>query len=109
MMRIQDLSNRVILLKRRIVEEQDGSFTELWEEGSLVWAKVVPSMGREAFGEEWNNANPVQSKYKVTLRLRRERFGRIKWEDMTLALLCPPLIDQRRCWMVCLMYEVNET
>jgi head-tail adaptor len=107
MMRIQELRNRVVLLKRRIVEEQDGSFTESWEEGTPVWAKVVSCMDRETFGEEWNNMNPVQAKYKVTMRFRREQFARIKWEDRILALLCPPLIDQHRCWMVCLMYGVE--
>ncbi len=108
MLRIHALRNRVVLLKRRIAEEQDGSFTEVWEEGSSVWAKVVPCMGREAFGEEWNDANPVQTKYKVTMRFRREEFARIKWEGTTLALLGPPLIDQHRRWMVCLMYGVSE-
>lgn len=108
MTRIQELRNRVVLLKRRIKEEQDGSFTESWEKGTSVWAKVLPYMGREAFGEEWNTVNPVQAKYKVTMRFRREKFTRLQWENLTLTLLCPPIIDQQRCWMVCLMYEVSE-
>ena len=49
MTHIQELRNRVALLKRRIVEEEGGSFTELWEEGDTVWAQVIPCMGREAF------------------------------------------------------------
>ena len=53
-------------------------------------------------------SNPVQAKYKVTLRFRRERFTRMKWEEITLALLCPPLIDQRRQWMTCMMYVFGE-
>lgn len=108
MTHIQELRNRIALLKRRIVEEQDGSFTELWEEGETVWAQVLPCMGREAFGEGWNTVAPIRAKYKVTLRFRKGRFARIKWENITLALLCPPLIDQRRQWMVCLMYTVGD-
>jgi head-tail adaptor len=108
MTRIQDLRNRVVLLKRHVTEEQDGSFTERWEKGTSVWAKVLPSLGREAFGEEWNTVNPAQTKFKVTMRLCREKFTRLQWDDLTLALLCPPLIDQNRRWMVCLMYEVEQ-
>ena len=108
MIRIQELRHRVALLKRRVVEEQDGSFTESWQEGDAVWAQVIPCMGREAFGEGWNTVTPVRAKYKVTMRFRKVRFGRIKWENVILALLCPPLIDQRRQWMVCLMYAVGD-
>lgn len=109
MTRIQELCNRVVLLKRRIIEEEDGSFKELWQEGDSIWAQVVPCMGREAFGEEWNNLTPVQMKYKVTMRFRRGRFARIRWENITLALLCPPFIDQRRQWITCLMYALGES
>lgn len=105
MTRIQELRNRVTLLKRRVVEEQDGSFTESWEEGDSVWAQVIPCMGREAFGEGWNTVTPIRAKYKVTMRFRKIRFAR---ENVILALLCPPLIDQRRQWMVCLMYAMGE-
>jgi len=107
MTRIQELRNRVILLKRRIVEEIDGSFTEAWEEGNTTWAKVVPCMGREVVGEGWSTVMPLQAKYKVTMRFRRERFERLKWDDITLALLCAPLIHQPHSWMICLMYDLG--
>lgn len=103
-----DLRNRVVLLKRHIVEEKDGSFTELWQEGDAIWAEMIPYVGREVLGEEWNNLTLIPAKYKVKMRFRRGRFARIKWEGITLALLCPPLIDQRRQWMSCLMYVVGE-
>jgi head-tail adaptor len=108
MTRIQKLCNRVTLLKRRLVEEEDGSFKELWEEEGTLWAQVNPYMGREALGEGWNSFNPVPLKYKVTLRFRHGQFTRISWEGATLALLCPPLIDVRRRWLVCLTYALGE-
>ena len=108
MTRIQELRSRVILLKRRIVEEADGSFTEIWEEGRSTWAKVVPHMGREAFGEGWNTATSPQTKYKVTMRFCWEQFARLKWNNITLALLCTPLIDQHHSWIVCLMYDLGD-
>lgn len=108
MTRIQELRNRVTLLKRRIVEGIDGSFTEVWEEGSTIWAKIIPCMGREVFGEEWNTVTPPQTKYKVTMRFHRERFARLKWDTITLALLCAPFIDHRHSWMVCLMYDLGD-
>jgi head-tail adaptor len=106
--KLGDLRTRVVLLKRRVIEEENGAFTEVWQEGDSVWAEVISCVGREAFGEGWNNLASVQAKYKVTMRFRRGRFARIKWGDITLALLCAPLIDQRRQWMSCLMYVVGE-
>ena len=101
MTHIQDLRHRVVLLKRHVTEEQDGSFTERWGKGTSVWAKVLPCLGREAFGEEWNTVNPVQTKYKVTMRLCREKFTRLQWDDLTLALLCPlSLISIDAGWCV---------
>lgn len=108
MTRIQELRSRVVLLKRHVIEEADGSFREAWQKMDMVWARVVPYVNREVFGEGWNNMNPVQAKYKVTIRCRRGQFARVKWGDVTLALLCPPLWDQRRQWMTCLMYAVGE-
>lgn len=108
MTRIQDLRHRVVLLKRRIVEEKDGTFTEIWEEGEAIWAKVIPYMGRELFGEEWNTLYPVRAKYKVTIRFRKERFARLQWGNITLASLCPPLIDQRCQWIAYMMYALED-
>lgn len=107
-MKIQELRHRVILLKRRVIEEADGSFKEVWQEGDAVWAQIVPCMGREAFGEGWNNLNPAHTKYKVTLRYRKGWFRRIQWEDITLALLGSPLKDPHRQWITCLMYALGE-
>jgi len=108
MTKIQDLRDRVILLKRRIIEEVDGTFNEIWQDGDVVWAQVVPCMGRENYGEEWNNLAPIQAKYKVILRFRRGHFARVRWEGITLALLCPPIMDQRRQWLKCWMYALGE-
>ena len=108
MTKIQELRERVILLKRHVSEKTDGTFEEIWEDGDIVWAQVIAVMGRETYGEEWNNLIPIQSKYKVTLRFRRGRFARVRWEGMTLALLCPPITDQRRKWLTCWMYGVGE-
>lgn len=127
MIRIQELRHRVTLLKRRIREEADGSFKEIWQEGDSVWAQVLScrdmaggltsGLIKGTFGEGWNNLTPVQMTYKVTMRFRsgfeRGRFKRInlsfqEGETITLALLGPPLIDQHRQWMTCLMYTLGE-
>jgi head-tail adaptor len=108
MTRIQELRNRVVLLKREVLEEEDGSFTEDWQERGALWAKIVPYGQREVFGEGWNNRNPGHGRYKVTMRFHRERFERLQWENITLALLCPPLIDPRRQWMSCFTYGGRE-
>jgi head-tail adaptor len=108
MTRIQELRDRVVLLKRRVVEEEDGSFKEHWTEGDSVWAQIIPCVTRETLGEEWNTLTPSHAKYKVMMRFRHGRFMRIKWDEKILALLCPPLIDQRRKWMTCFMYAVGE-
>lgn len=108
MTQIQDLRDRVALLKRDIVEETDGSFKELWQETDWVWAQVLPCSSREAIGEGWIPFALAQARYKVTMRYRRGRFGRVKWGDVTLALLCPPFLDPRRQWLTCMMYGVKE-
>ncbi|MCE3230912.1 MAG: Phage head-tail joining protein [Alphaproteobacteria bacterium] len=107
MTRIQELCNRVVLLKRRVREEEDGSFTEDWQDRGALWAKIVPYGQWEVFGEGWNNRNFGRGRYKVTMRFHREQFDRIQWEHITLALLCPPLIDPRRQWMSCFMYGIG--
>jgi head-tail adaptor len=105
---IQDLRHRVVLLKRQIREEADGSFTESWTAGDAVWARILPCLGREMQGEGWNALTAeAQIKYKVTMRFRRNAFHRLQWEDTILALLCPPIIDGCRRWMTCLTYEVR--
>lgn len=116
MTRIQELRYRVALLKRRVVEEDDGSFTEQWQEGDSVWAKVISCPVRQTdggAGEGWNRPLPVSLKYEVTMRLRRGRFERVRvsfqeGEETTLAMLRRPVVDPRRQWMTCLMYEVGE-
>ncbi|MBM3467891.1 MAG: hypothetical protein FJX71_00475 [Alphaproteobacteria bacterium] len=108
MTRIQELKDRIILLRRHIVEEKDGSFKENWQQINYVWAKIVCFIGQESYGENWNNVAPPQTKYKVTMRYHRMKFARIKWDEIILALLCPPLIDETRQWMTCLMYKVGE-
>lgn len=108
MTHLNTMTDRIVLLKRRIIEETDGSFKEHWEEGGAVWAQILPCFGREALGEGWNNLSPTQAKYKVTLRYHKGHFSRIKWENTILAMLCPPTIDQRRRWMMCLMHEIGE-
>lgn len=108
MTHINDLRDRVTLLKRHIVEEKNGTFTETWQEGGFRWAKVIPCENREILGEGWNVLNPGRVKYKVTLRYHRGRFERLKWKALTLALLCPPLKDARCQWMHCFMYVVGE-
>lgn len=107
MTKIQELRHRVVLFKRQIKEEVDGSFTESWTSGDAVWAKIVPYAGREAQGEGWHAVTEGgQAKYKVTIRYRRAPFHRLQWEDAALALLCAPIIDERRQWVTCLMYMV---
>ncbi|MBX9805601.1 MAG: head-tail adaptor protein [Alphaproteobacteria bacterium] len=108
MTHLNSLRSRIVLLRRRVVEEKDGSFTEKWEEGDAVWAQVLPCSVRDSIGEGWNNLNPSQGKYKVTLRFRLRRFSRVKWEGTTLSLLSPPLIDERRQWITCFMYDIGE-
>ena len=107
MKRIQDLRERVVLLKGRIIEQPDGSFKETWEEMDEVWAQVSGIGSREIFGEGWNVLTPIQSKYKVLLRHRKKQFTRLKWQNITLGLLCAPITDQRRQWMTCFMYGVE--
>lgn len=104
---LRDLRHRIVLLKRRVVEEGDGSFTEVWQEGDSVWAKIIPCVGQEVFNEGWHHLTLPAEKFKVTMRFRSSRFARIKWESRVLALLCPPLVDQRRQWMSCLMYGIG--
>ena len=108
MTKIHDLRDRVTLLKRSVVEGEDGSFQEKWKEKDEVWAHVTPLIGREVLGEEWNTLKSTTSKYKIILRYRRYRFSRVIWEERILGLLCPPMADQRRQWITCLMYEVGE-
>jgi head-tail adaptor len=108
MTHIEELRDRVTLLKRKVVEEPDGRFIESWMEGDRVWAQVIPCLGRELYGEEWNALKPIQNKYKIIMRYRGSRFGRVQWEKKILTLLCPPLADSRRQWMTCLTYVVGE-
>jgi head-tail adaptor len=108
MTQIRELRNRVVLLRRRIVEEIDGSFKEYWEETDAVWAKIIPYLNKEVLGEGWNKISPTQAKYKITIRSRRRGFSRMKWDDLTLALLCPPVRDPYRQWITCFMYELGE-
>jgi head-tail adaptor len=108
MTQIQELRHRVVLLRRRIAEEADGSFQEFWEETDPVWAKITPCFSREILGEGWNKAAPPHARYKVTMRNRQGRFSRIQWDDKILALLCPPLKDPHQKWMTCFMYEIGE-
>lgn len=108
MIKIHDLRQRVTLMKRKVVETEDGSFQEMWVKGDEVWAQVLPIMGREELGEGWNGTQAIQGKYKVTIRFRKNRFDRIHWEARVLGLLSPPYSDQQRQWLVCLMYEVGE-
>lgn len=108
MTQIYELSNRIVLLKRKIMEEEDGSFKEYWEESDQIWAQIIPLMGKEQMGEGWNHVNTFQSRYKVTIRNRMVRFSRLKWGEITLALLCPPIIDQQRKWLTCFSYDIGE-
>lgn len=116
MTRIHELRHRVTLLRRRVTEEEDGSFAEYWQEGDPVWARVVPCPVRETArgtGEGWNHFPAIPLKYKVTMRVHQGRFERVRvsfreGEDITLAMLCPPVVDPRRQWMSCIMYELGE-
>jgi hypothetical protein len=119
MTRIEDLRHRVTLLKRRIMEEADGSFKEIWQEGDSVWAQVLAcqdvarGLTKGAFGEGWNNLTPVRMTYKVTMRFHPGRFERIRLsfkeeETLTLALLSPPVMNPHRQWMMCLMYILGK-
>jgi head-tail adaptor len=108
MTQIQNLSYRVVLLKRRIIEEDDGSFKEHWEESDSVWAQIIPYTNHEIKGEGWNSSQAFISKYKVIMRYREGRFSRLQWDDRTLALLCPPSLDQFRKWLTCFTYALGE-
>ena len=108
MTKIHQLRDRVVLIKRRVIEQANGSFKEFWQEGDSVWAQVIPWGGREVYGENWNNFTASALKFKMVLRFRRGRFVRVKWQNMTFALLCPPISDQRRQWMTCWMYVLGE-
>jgi len=116
MTRIQELRHRVALLRRRVVENEDGSFTEHWQEGDSVWASIVPccvSKTSGETGEGWNRLAPAALKYKVTIRFRWGRFDRVRvsfWEgeERTLAMLHAPAVDPWRQWITCLMYELGE-
>jgi head-tail adaptor len=108
MTHIFELRHRILLLRRKIIEEIDGTFQELWQEGDTVWAKIIPLNSQEVEREGWNNLRLSHPKYKVTIRFRRGHFTRVKWEDVTLALLAPPMIDPYRKWMTCLMYALGD-
>jgi head-tail adaptor len=96
------------LLNRTIHENEDGTFTQLWKSSRVTWAGITPLTGREAYGEGWENLHGQAGKYKVVLRFQPEKFMRIEWGKIMLALLCAPLYDHRRQWTTCLTYEVLE-
>ena len=108
MTQIQELRHRILLLKRKIVEEKDGTFQELWHEGDCVWAKIIPLNSQEIDREGWNTIHPSHSKYKVIIRYRRGQFARVRWDDVTLALLAAPMIDPYKKWITCFMYVLGD-
>lgn len=108
MMKIYELRHRILLLKRKITEEIDGTFKELWHEGDAVWAKIIPLNSQEIEREGWNNMHNCHPKYKVTIRYRRGHFARAKWDNVILAQLSAPMVDPYRKWITCFMYALGD-
>ncbi len=96
---IGSLRQKIILLKRKIKEQEDGEFEETWQEGDTVWAQVTACKQKDGGeGEEWDG-QILATTYAVKIRFRKGSFVRIKWEDRVLRLVSKPQADPEKRWL----------
>lgn len=105
---IYDLRHRILLLKRHIIEQNDGSFIEKWQENTTRWAHIVPCLTQETSAAEWNSLKHTPAKYKIVMRFYPESFSRIQWNTTLLGLLGSPFMDPHRQWTTCMTYIIGE-
>lgn len=96
---IGNLRCKIILLKRKVKEQEDGGFEESWQEGDAVWAQVIALKQKDGGDHEDWNGQILSTTYGVKIRYRKGPFARIKWEDKTLRLVSKPQADPQRRWL----------
>lgn len=90
---VRSLNERVTLLERLLVPDTQGGFSEQWQQGNQVWARVIPLYMQGSRGERGKGVRlggkEIQSLgYKIIFNaaVLQKTFQRIIWRTKTLAL-----------------------
>lgn len=108
--RIANLSERVVLQKRKVVEDESGEYQESWQDLMEVWAEITPLPTKEP---EWNSIKKSVDnlQFRVVMRKITNRnalhayVNRLRWRNRTLYLATRPLIDTKKAWVEFLAFE----
>ena len=108
--RIANLSERIVVQRRKVVEDESGEYQESWQDLMEVWAEITSLPTKEP---EWNSIKKSvdNSKFRVVMRKMTNRnalhaYGnRLRWGNRTLYLATRPLIDAKTAWVEFLAFE----
>lgn len=100
MTKINDLKERITLLKRVIFEEESGDLNQVWKTGDKVWAQIVPITSKKVLENDgWSGEGLQPDRYHVTMRYRAGNFDGFLWRNQTLSRVSSPQIDVSQRWM----------
>ena len=109
-MHLKKLRQRIQLMTRKVVEQEDGTFKERWRSESGIWARVEPiRFHRKEESEGWGRGELPPLRVKVTIRDRQDAhpFQRIRWEGNRYKLVTKPQTDESGLWQTFVCQEVS--
>lgn len=100
MIKINELKERVTLLKRVVFEEESGDLNQVWKNGDKVWAQIVPITSKKVLENDgWSGEGVQPDRYQVTIRCREETFHGFLWRQQILSRISSSQIDVSQRWM----------